>query len=108
MKQETRQWVWAALCYGMWGVATILTYLRVNGTLEQEWGATIILTMGVAIAAAIRLSRMRLTDTMIDVYRAGVETARVQHIEREDMERRIMEAAARYDARHAEEEGEGA
>jgi hypothetical protein len=94
MKQETRQWVIAALFYGSWAVAIILTFLRVTERLGQQWGALIILFMGVAIAAAVRLSRMRLTETMIQVYRAGVETARVQSEERDEMEQRIMNAHA--------------
>lgn len=94
MKQETREWALSALLYGMWGLAVLLTYMRINGSLGQEWGATIILCMGVAIAAAVRLSRMKLTATMLEVYRAGIETARVQHEERAEMEKRIKEASS--------------
>lgn len=100
MKQETRQWLASVVFYGCWTVAIVLTYFRTAGQLGQEWGALIVVFMGVAISAGIRLSRMRLTETMLEVYRAGVETARIQKIERDDMERRIMEASAQYDSRH--------
>jgi hypothetical protein len=93
MKQEQRQWFWSVVFYGGFAVAIILAWLRINGTLGQEWGATVLLAEGFAIAAAVRLSRMRLTETMLQVYRAGVESARAQHEERLDMEKRIRDAA---------------
>jgi hypothetical protein len=93
MKQETRQWAWAALFYGSWAIACIFTYLRVTEHLGQEWGAFVVLWLGIAITASVRLSRMRLTETMLSVYKAGVETARVQHAEREEMMERIKEAS---------------
>lgn len=93
MKQETRQWVWSLVFYGAFVVAFLLAYLRITGTLGQEWGASIILAMGVGIAAAVRLSRMKLTETMLQVYRAGIESAKVQEQERVEMERRIIEAS---------------
>jgi predicted PhzF superfamily epimerase YddE/YHI9 len=96
MRQETRQWVWSALFYGGFAAAIALTALRVADVLPMQWGSTVILALGVAITAAVRLSRMRLTEAMLSVYRAGVETARVQKEEREDMEARIM---ARHDDR---------
>ncbi|HVX91159.1 MAG TPA: hypothetical protein VHC20_06075 [Candidatus Paceibacterota bacterium] len=99
MKQETHQRLWSVVFYGSWLAAGVFAWLRVIGTVGQEWGAVTVLLLGFAISAAVRLSRMRLTQTMLDVYRAGVETARVQKIERDEMESRIMEASAQYDAR---------
>jgi hypothetical protein len=93
MKQETRQWVWSLTFYGSFAIAFLLAFLRINGTLGQQWGATVILAMGVGIAAAVRLSRMRLTETMLQVYRAGIESAAAQREERVEMERRIIEAS---------------
>jgi hypothetical protein len=104
MKQETREWVWSVLFYGSFTLAALLTFARITERVDQEWGGLILLFIGIAIAASVRLSRMRLTQTMLDVYRAGVETARIQKIERDDMERRIMEASAQYDATRAPEE----
>lgn len=92
MKQETRQWITAAVAYGSWAAAVVLTYLRLAGWLPMQYGTIVILCIGFAMAAGIKLSRMRLTETMIEVYRAGVETARVQREERDEMERRIIEA----------------
>lgn len=105
MKQETRQWVWGAVFYGSFAVAFILAFLRITERLDQQWGVLVIVCMGVGISAAVRLSRMRLTATMLEVYRAGVETARVQKEEREDMEARIMEAPAQHHAAAVREEG---
>lgn len=93
MKQETRQRIASVVFYGSFVAAFLLAYLRINGTLGQQWGATVILAMGVGIAAAVRLSRMKLTETMLQVYRAGIESASAQEAERAEMERRIIEAS---------------
>lgn len=94
MKQETRQWITAVVAYGSWIIAVALTYARLSGWLPMQYGTIVVLFIGFAMAAGIKLSRMRLTSTMLDVYRAGVETARVQKEEREEMERRIIDAGA--------------
>lgn len=93
MKQETRQWAATVVFYGSFIAAFVLGYLRVTETIGQEWGATVILCMGVGIAAAVHLSRMRLTETMIQVYRAGVDSAKAQQDERRELEQRIIEAS---------------
>lgn len=100
MKQETRQWLAATIAYGGWTVAVVLTYLRTTEVLAMRFSMLIILVIGIAMAAGIKLSRMRLTATMLDVYRAGVETARIQKEEREDMERRIIDAQGARDSDH--------
>lgn len=96
MKQESRQRLWTVVFYGSWVLAGVFAWLRVSGTVGQEWGVVTVLWLGFAISAAVRLSRMRLTETMLSVYRAGVETARVQKEERDEMEHRIMEASAQH------------
>jgi hypothetical protein len=93
MKQETRQWAWGAVFYGSFAVAFVIACLRIAGHVGPEWGVTVIVFMGIGIAAAVRLSRMRLTETMLSVYKAGVESARAQQSEREELERRIIEAS---------------
>lgn len=93
MKQETRQWVASAVFYGSFAVAFLLAYLRITEVIPQQWGVSVIVCMGIGIAAAVRLSRMRLTQTMLDVYRAGVESAKAQQDERREMEARIIQAS---------------
>lgn len=93
MKQETRQWAATVVFYGSFVAAFVLAYLRVTEQIGQEWGVTVIVCMGVGIAAAVRLSRQRLTETMLQVYRAGVESAKAQQDERRELEARIIEAS---------------
>lgn len=90
MKQETREWVAWVTSWGAWIVAATLTFLRSTQTIGAQYSMVIVLLIGVAMAAGIKLSRMRLTATMLDVYRAGIETAKVQKEERDEMERRII------------------
>lgn len=87
MKQETREAVWQAAFWLGWAAAGLIAALRVTEQVGAEWGALSILFIGVSIAAAVHLSRMKLTETMIAVYRAGIESARVQEAERQESER---------------------
>ena len=92
MKQETRQWVTAVIAYGSWLIAAFLTFLRTTDVLSQQYSMVIVLLIGFGVSAGVKLSRMRLTATMLSVYAAGIETANAQRAEREDMESRITDA----------------
>lgn len=102
MKQETRQWATAFVSWGSWLVAAFLTFLRTTGNLPQQYSMVIVLLIGFGVAAGVKLSRMRLTATMLMVYQAGVETARVQKEERDDMEQRITAAHHAHQGAEAE------
>lgn len=83
MKQESREWAWSLLFWSSWAGACLIATLRVTNTLPQEWGAATIVLIGTAIFSAIRLSRMKLTATMIAVFEAGAMAAQVQQDETE-------------------------
>lgn len=98
----------AFIAWGSWlAVALVFLYATVNynpnkGEFAPQWvGFTFIALIGVAIAAGNALGRHKLSDTMLKVYRAGVETARLQSEERKEMESRIMEASAQKSEQHA-------
>lgn len=84
MKQETREWVWSLIFWSGWFGACLVAALRVTGALSQEWGVTVIVFVGLAIAAAVRLSRMKMTATMVAVFEAGAQAAQVQRDETEE------------------------
>lgn len=84
MKQETRQVVTACTAYGSWAIAGLISWLRVTETIEQRWTVLVVFAMGVAIAAGIKLSRMRLTATMTAVFQAGILAAEQRQKERDD------------------------
>lgn len=84
MKQETRQWATAAVAYGGWALAVILTWLRVTERLPMQYGTVIVLCIGVAIGAGVKLSRMRLAATMTAVFQAGILAAEQRQKERDD------------------------
>lgn len=87
MKQETKQVLTAVIAYGSWLVAVVLTLLRSTESIPAELSMIIVLVIGVAMAAGIKLSRMRLTATMLAVFRAGVDAAREQEAERQERDR---------------------
>lgn len=98
MKEEARYWLTAFLAYGSWAAAIVLTFLRLSDYLDAQYGTAVIFLIGVAMASGIKLSRMRLTATMIAVFQAGAEATR-----RETAAHRAEDAAARI----AEEERRG-
>ncbi|MFJ9413016.1 PAS domain-containing protein [Streptomyces sp. NPDC101227] len=55
----------------------VLTVLRTTDVLPMQAGSLIVLVIGVAIAASLALSRMRLSDTIITVFEAGLKAATV-------------------------------
>ncbi len=84
MKQETRQWLTACVAYVCWAIAGLIAWLRVIEAIEQRWTVLVVVFMGVAIAAGVKLSRMRLAATMTEVFRAGILAAEQRQLERDE------------------------
>jgi CHASE2 domain-containing sensor protein len=84
MKQETRQHVTAAVAYGCWAAAVVLTWFRVTERLPMQYGTVIVLLIGIAMGAGVKLSRMRLTATMLAAFQAGMFAAEQRAQEREE------------------------
>lgn len=84
MKQETREVMWQAAFWFGWAAAGLIAALRVTEQIGAEWGALSILFIGVSIAAAVHLSRMKLTATILAAFQAGMFAAEQRAQERED------------------------
>lgn len=65
------------LLVGGWLTTITLVTLRSVGDLGTQWGSLVILTAGVAIAATVTRSRMRLKDTILETYKAGLDATRI-------------------------------
>lgn len=79
LSENTRRRVAATLAHGGWWGALLLTGMHVS-TLgpdtPRSFGVVIVLFIGVAIAASLARSRMRLTDTITAVFQTGLEVSR--------------------------------
>lgn len=62
----------AHLCW--WSTALIII-LRAFDTLPQQLGSFALLTLGIAVAASLALSRMRLAETITSVFHVGLQSA---------------------------------
>lgn len=65
----------AAACIA-WVGATILVALRASEWIGQRWMGAAVLLVGVAIAASVSLTRMRLARTIEQVFDAGIMLSR--------------------------------
>lgn len=59
---------------GWWGTA-LFALLRAFEVIPLAWGSFGLLTMGVGVASSLALSRMRLADTMSEVFNLGLQSA---------------------------------
>jgi hypothetical protein len=75
MAEDDRRKASLVLAYGGWLSSGVIVMLRAVEVVPTAWGSTALLTIGVAIAASLARSRMRLTDTIVGVFEAGVRTA---------------------------------
>lgn len=88
------QWgAWlTTITLGMWST---LEFDPAKGHFAPQWvGLAFIFALGVAIAASVARSRMRLTDTILQVFKAG------QKIQRDDTDRRVQKIMDRMDEEH--------
>lgn len=86
MKQETRQWITAFLMWSAWSAAVALSFLRATDTVDQQYGSAVFVLIGLALACGIKLSRMRLTATMVAVFEAGIAAAEAREAERRELD----------------------
>lgn len=75
MTQERRHRAAILTAWGCWLGAAALTTLSVLGILARPYGVAVVFLIGVAIAAGMSLSRMRLSHTMKEVFAAGLSLA---------------------------------
>lgn len=74
-----------ALAASCWTATALLTALRATEILPMAMGSLVVFTIGVAITATMVRSRMRLTETIVKVFVAGMtagETAAIRRAEK--------------------------
>ena len=79
--QETRHRAALLIAWGSWTGAALLTAAAVFGVLARPYGVAVVFLIGTAIAAGTALSRMRLAQTMAEVFRAGMLAATQEAIQ---------------------------
>lgn len=75
LRDERRYTLTLALAHLGWWSTAVIVALRAAELLPGELGTISIFTIGLAVAASLSLSRMRLTDTITGVFQAGLTTS---------------------------------
>lgn len=75
LAETHRRGLTLALAHVGWWGAFLFTVLAVRGDVSRPIGTIVIMFVGIAIAASLSLSRMRLTDTITSVFEAGLSAA---------------------------------
>lgn len=75
LAEDDRRKATLGLAWAGWVGTGVLVILRATELVPMAWGSVAILTIGVAIAASLARSRMRLTDTIVGVFEVGVNAA---------------------------------
>lgn len=95
IREERRRTLTLVLALVGWWGALALCFLQVTEIIEQDLSVVVILCVGVAISAGLSLSRMRLAETMKNVFSAGYSSAG----EREDI-REARQAGQQEERNH--------
>lgn len=75
LPEEHREWLTIGLATIGWAGALIFTILSVTQSTERPVGTVVICFTGVAIAATLARSRMRMTQTITRVFEAGLSAS---------------------------------
>lgn len=75
VREDFRRRATYTVVVGAWVGTIVGSYLRATDTIEIHWNSVIVTLMGVAIAATMALSRMRLASTISGVFDAGLKVA---------------------------------
>lgn len=75
MNQELSLRVAQTIAFVSWTAAGVLAALRLGEYIGPQWTTVAILLLAVAMASALKVSRMRMTQTLIEVFQAGAHAA---------------------------------
>lgn len=74
-REEARERLASVLMHVGWWSALTFTFLAVSELIPRPMGTLVVLLIGVAIAASLARSRMRLADTISQVFETGLTAA---------------------------------
>ena len=77
LTEDQRRAVSLWLAWVMWSSTATLTLLRAVGVMPAQYGAITVLTIGVAIAASLSRSRMRLADAFAETFETGLKVGTI-------------------------------